>query len=86
VFFDTCVYDQAGIDHLTRVVPVDNILFASETFGAVTAADPLTGHASDNTKRYIDNAVHLDADARARIYSGNALRVYPRLARRLAAR
>ena len=27
IYFDTCVYHQAGIDLLTRVMPVDNILF-----------------------------------------------------------
>jgi 4-oxalmesaconate hydratase len=86
VFFDTCVYDPAGIGYLTRTVPADNILFASETFGAVTAVDPLTGYAFDDTKRHLESATHLDAGARAKIYSGNALRVYPRLARRLAAR
>jgi 4-oxalmesaconate hydratase len=29
VWFDTCVYHQPGVDLLTKVVPVDNILFAS---------------------------------------------------------
>jgi 4-oxalmesaconate hydratase len=85
VFFDTCVYHQPGIDLLTKVVPAENILFASETFGAVNAVDPDNGHAFDNTRRYIDNASHLDAAARARIYEGNARRVYPRLAANLAA-
>jgi 4-oxalmesaconate hydratase len=34
--FDTCVYrHQPGIDLLTSVVPVDNILFAHEMVGAV---------------------------------------------------
>ena len=27
VFFDTCVYHQPGVDLLTRVIPLDNILF-----------------------------------------------------------
>ena len=35
VFFDTCVYHQPGVDLLTKVIPVDNILFASEMIGAV---------------------------------------------------
>ena len=30
VYFDTCVYHQPGIDLLTKVIHVDNILFASE--------------------------------------------------------
>ena len=29
IYFDTCVYHQPGIDLLTNVIPVKNILFAS---------------------------------------------------------
>jgi 4-oxalmesaconate hydratase len=47
VSFDTCVYHQPGIDLLTRVVPVENILFASEMVGAVRGIDPETGHYFD---------------------------------------
>ncbi|MCC2031256.1 amidohydrolase family protein [Microbacterium allomyrinae] len=86
VFFDTCVYHQPGIDLLTKVVPVDNILFASEMIGAVRDLDPRTGHYFDDTKRYVDATPHLDADQRARVYEGNARRVYPRLDRALTAR
>ena len=46
IYFDTCVYHQPGIDLLTKVVPVDNILFASEMVGAVKGIDPKTGHTS----------------------------------------
>jgi 4-oxalmesaconate hydratase len=49
IFFDTCVYHQPGIDLLTKVVPVDNILFASEMVGAVKGNDPRTGHDFDDT-------------------------------------
>ena len=35
IFFDTCVYHQRGIDLLLDIVPVKNILFASEMIGAV---------------------------------------------------
>ena len=78
IFFDTCVYHQPGIDLLTRVIPVDNILFASEMIGAVRGIDPETGHYFDDTKRYIE-AAHIDAEERYKIYEGNARRVYPRL-------
>ena len=54
IFFDTCVYHQPGINLLTEVVPVDNILFASEMVGAVKGIDPRTGHYFDDTKRYVD--------------------------------
>lgn len=80
IWFDTCVYHQPGIDLLTDVIPVDNILFASEMFGAVRdMTDPETGFGYDDTKRYVEAVAGLDADARYLIYEGNARRVYPRL-------
>ena len=79
VFFDTCVYHQPGIDLLLEVIPVDNILFASEMVGAVRGVDPETGFYFDDTKRYIDAAPGLTAADRAKIFEGNARRVYPRL-------
>ena len=65
------------------MIPVDNILFASEMIGAVRGIDPETGFHYDDTKRYIDATPMLDADARHKIYEGNARRVYPRLDRAL---
>jgi 4-oxalmesaconate hydratase len=79
IFFDTCVYHMAGIELLTKIVPVDNILFGSEMVGAVRGIDPETGHHYDDTKRYIDQADWLDASDRRKIFEGNARRVYPRL-------
>jgi 4-oxalmesaconate hydratase len=79
VFFDTCVYHQPGIDLLTRVIPVDNILFASEMIGAVRGIDPETGNYYDDTKRYIEAATTLSAADRHKVYEGNARRVFPRL-------
>jgi len=84
IFFDTCVYHQPGINLLTEVMPVENVLFASEMIGAVRGIDPLTGFAFDDTKRYIEAAT-LSADDRYKIYEGNARRVYPRLNTTLAA-
>ncbi|MFC0577699.1 amidohydrolase family protein, partial [Paraburkholderia solisilvae] len=78
IFFDTCVYHQPGIDLLTRVIPVDNILFASEMIGAVRGIDPQTGHYFDDTKRYVE-AAEMNPEQRFKIYEGNARRVYPRL-------
>ena len=78
VFFDTCVYHQPGIDLLVEVIEPDNILFGSEMVGAVRGIDPRTGHHFDDTRRYVD-ASALGDDERARVYEGNARRVYPRL-------
>jgi len=78
VYFDTCVYHQPGIDLLVRVIDVKNILFGSEMVGAVRGIDPTTGHYFDDTRRYID-ALEIAAADKARIYEGNARRVFPRL-------
>jgi len=78
VYFDTCVYHQAGIDLLFRVIDINNILFASEMFGAVKGIDPETGFHFDDTKRYID-ALPLSAEDRNKVFEGNIRRVYPRL-------
>ena len=79
VSFDTCVYHQPGIDLLTNVIPVENILFASEMIGAVRGIDPETGYHFDDTKRYIEASGTLTADERHKIYETNARRVFPRL-------
>jgi len=65
----------------TRVFTV----FGSEMVGAVRGTDPQTGHYFDDTRRYVDAAGLSAADA-AKVYSGNARRVYPRLDRALRAR
>jgi 4-oxalmesaconate hydratase len=79
VFFDTCVYHQPGIDLLMRVIPSENILFASEMIGAVRGVDPETTHHYDDTRRYVDATPLLTPAQRQQIYEGNARRVYPRL-------
>ena len=85
VFFDTCVYHQAGIDLLVRVIDIGNILFGSEMVGAVRGIDPRTGHYFDDTRRYID-ALSLSAEDKQRIFANNARRVFPRLNAQLEAR
>ena len=82
VFFDTCVYHTPGVALLARVVPVENVLFASEMLGAVRGTNPDTGSGWDDTKRYLD-AIELAEDDRRKIFEENARRVYPRLDRRL---
>jgi 4-oxalmesaconate hydratase len=86
IYFDTCVYHQPGIDLLTKVIPVDNILFASEMIGAVRGIDPETGFYFDDTKRYIENAKHLSESDRKKIYEGNARKLFSRLDHQLNAK
>jgi 4-oxalmesaconate hydratase len=82
VFFDTCVYHRPGIELLLKVIPADNILFASEMVGAVRGIDPETGQYYDDTKRYIDSIEGLSADDREKIFHRNVAKVYPRFAAR----
>jgi len=79
VFFDTCVYHQPGIDLLTRVIPAENILFASEMLGAVKGIDPETGYNFDDTRRYIEASTILSVEDKRAIFAGNARRIYPRM-------
>lgn len=85
LFFDTCVYHQPGIDLLTRVIPVANILFASEMIGAVRGIDPHTGYYFDDTRRYIEATPGLDEETRRQVFETNARRVFPRLDAKLGA-
>lgn len=84
IYFDTCVYHQPGIDLLVGVVPVENVLFASEMVGAVRGVDESTGRYWDDTKAYIDQA-DLTDEAKHMIFERNARRVYPRLDAQLKA-
>ena len=83
IFFDTCVYHLPGQELLAKVIPTQNILFASEMLGAVRGVDPETGHHFDDTKRYIEQLT-LSAEAKEKIYEGNARQVYGRLSAQLA--
>jgi 4-oxalmesaconate hydratase len=82
VFFDTCVYHRPGIELLLKVIPADNILFASEMVGAVRGIDPETGYHYDDTKRYFDSIEWLSAADREKIFHANVRKVYPRFAAR----
>jgi 4-oxalmesaconate hydratase len=78
VFFDTCVYHQPGIDLLLKVIPADNILFASEMVGAVRGIDPETGNYYDDTKRYLDAIDWVSAADKQKIFESNVRRVFSR--------
>ena len=78
IYFDTCVYHQKGIDLLMNVIPIENILFASEMIGAVRGIDPQTGNYFDDTKRYIDDC-NLNNEQKQKIFSINTRKVFSRL-------
>ena len=78
-YLSACVYHLPGIELLLKVIPVENILFASEMVGAVKSIDPETGHYFDDTKRYIDAISWLGDKDRMKIFEGNARKVYSRI-------
>jgi 4-oxalmesaconate hydratase len=82
MWFDTCVYHQKGVETLVEVMGPDNVIFASEMIGAVRGVDARTGRYFDDTKPYVD-ALNLNETDRSKIFEGNALKAYPRLAKRL---
>ena len=55
----------------------------SEMVGAVKGNDPKTGFGFDDTKRYVDKAV-LSQEDKAKIFEGNAMKVYGRLKAQIA--
>jgi 4-oxalmesaconate hydratase len=82
MWFDTCVYHQKGVETLVEVMGADNVIFASEMIGAVRGIDSRTGRYFDDTRPYVD-ALNLSETDRTKIFEGNALQAYPRLAKRL---
>ena len=68
------------------MIPVDNILFASEMIGAVRGIDPETGFYYDDTKRYIEASTLLTPAQKQQVYEGNARRVFGRLDAHLKAK
>jgi 4-oxalmesaconate hydratase len=79
IWFDTCVYHQPGVEMLLRTVPIDNLMFASEVWGAVRGIDPESGHYYDDTKRHVDAATWLTKEDQAKVFELNARKVFPKL-------
>jgi 4-hydroxy-4-methyl-2-oxoglutarate aldolase len=73
IFFDTCVYHQPGIDLLTKVIPVKNVLFASEMIGAVRGIDPRPA-TTTTTPSATSTGRGLSDEDRFQIFEGNARR------------
>ena len=75
---------REGDNPTWRFLPAHNADLP-EMIGAVRGRDPNTGEYFDDTKRYVDACDFLTDADRAKIYEGNARRVYPRLDARLQA-
>lgn len=76
--YDTCVYSEAGLDLLFRVVGPDRCLFGTERPGTGAAIDPRTGRSLDDLRPVIDSLERLSDDDRRLVFESNARRLYPR--------
>ena len=85
VFFDTCVYHQPGIELLFKVIPADNILFASEMVGAVRGHRPGDRATTSTTPSATSTRSRISDEDRRKIFEGNARRVYSRLKNKIPA-
>jgi 4-oxalmesaconate hydratase len=79
VYWDMAIYDREGMELLIKRVGVDNVLFATEMFGAVNAIDPKTGRNFEDVVPIFESVEGLSAEDRRKITEGNARRVYSRV-------
>lgn len=84
LYFDTAVYDADSLDMLFRKMGTRNVLFGSEMFGTAKAVDPQTGRTFDDIVPLIEQSQVLTESDKEDVFWRNALRVYPRLAKRLS--
>ncbi|HEY3118770.1 MAG TPA: amidohydrolase family protein, partial [Chloroflexota bacterium] len=76
VYFDTCLYSKEALELLIKVVGPDNCLFGTERPGTGSAIDPATGRSMDDIKPLIDSIEGLSDAHRAKIYEGNARKLF----------
>ena len=83
LYFDTAVYDRDSLEMIFRKLGTENTLFASEMFGTGAAQDPQTGRAFDDIVPVIQGMDMFGEQEKEDIFCRNALKIYPRLERKL---
>ena len=79
VYWDMAIYDREAMELLIKRVGVDNILFATEMFGAINAIDPKTGRNFEDIVPIFRSIEWLSDEDRFKITEGNARKVYSRI-------
>lgn len=79
VYWDMAIYDQDAMEMLIKRVGVDNVLFATEMFGAVNTTDPKTGRSFEDNKPMFEARSWLSDVDRQKIFESNARKVFTRL-------
>jgi 4-oxalmesaconate hydratase len=76
--YDTCVYSEAGLDLLFRVVGPSRCLFGTERPGTGAPVDPHTGRSLDDLRPVIESLERLSDADRELVFETNARRLYRR--------
>jgi 4-oxalmesaconate hydratase len=76
VYWDMAIYDKEAMELLIKRIGVDNILFATEMFGAINAIDPKTGRNFEEIVPIFQSIEWLSDEDRYKITEGNARKVY----------
>ena len=79
VYWDMAIYDKESMELLIKRVGADNVLFATEMFGAVNAIDPKTGRNFEDLVPIFKSIDWLTEEERHKITEGNAKKVFSRM-------
>lgn len=78
LYFDTVLYSGESVEHLLKVIGVDRCIFGTDRPANGDTIDPLTGHAFNDIKWYIENIPWLTEEDRYKIFEGNARKLFSR--------
>ena len=79
VYWDMAIYDKESMELLIKRVGADNVLFATEMFGAVNAIDPKTGRNFEDLVPIFRSIDWLTDEERYKITEGNARKLFSRM-------
>jgi 4-oxalmesaconate hydratase len=79
VYWDMAIYDKESMELLIKRVGADNVLFATEMFGAVNAIDPKTGRNFEDLVPIFQEIDWLTKEERYKITEGNVRKLFPRI-------
>ena len=79
LYWDMAIYDKESMELLIKRVGADNVLFATEMFGAVNAIDPKTGRNFEDLVPIFQEIDWLTKEERYKITEGNVRKLFPRI-------
>jgi 4-oxalmesaconate hydratase len=86
LYFDTVLYNAESVELLIKAIGADNVLFGTDKPANGDTIDPLTGHAFNDIKWYIDQIPWLSEADRHKIFEANARMLFTRFEARSTTR